>query len=141
MEKISLKSDCVCGSVLKATRHQQFLVFLQEKLLVFKIFREPETNPYQKVKKPPLRKITFYLEDNNGTQVNVSGETLTYNFLTRILKYKSDISFLKTKSFCIGAGPYSETKSIGRDKIPISRKLIFGTVFNVTEKSQEQLAK
>ena len=76
--KIHLKCDCIDGSVLNGLRQPILYSFVLDKLPGYKIFSEPETIHYKKIKKSVLNTITFYLEDDNNKEVDFNGETLTF---------------------------------------------------------------
>ena len=52
--------------------------FVLDKPSGYKVFSEPETIHYKKIKKSFLNTITFYLEDDNNEEVNFNDEILTF---------------------------------------------------------------
>ena len=76
--KIHLKCDCIDGSIQKGLRQPILFTFVLDKPSGYRVFCEPETIHYKKVNKSVLNTTTFYLEDNNNTEVNFNGETLTF---------------------------------------------------------------
>ena len=76
--KIHLKCDAIDGSVVNGVRQPILYSFVLDKPAGYKIFCEPETIHYKKINKSVLNTITFYLEDNNNTEVDFNGETLTF---------------------------------------------------------------
>ena len=76
--KIHLKCDCIDGSVVKGIRQPILFSFVLDKPSGYKVFCEPETIHYKKIKKSVLNTITFYLEDDNNEGVDFNQETLTF---------------------------------------------------------------
>ena len=76
--KIKLKCDIIDGSVVDGVRQPILCSFELDKKPEYKMFCEPETIHYKKINKSVLNTMTFYLEDNNNTEVNFNGETLTF---------------------------------------------------------------
>ena len=76
--KIHLKCDAIDGSVVNGVRQPILYSFVLDKKPGYKVFSEPETVHYKKINKSILNTITFYLEDDNNTEVNFNGETLTF---------------------------------------------------------------
>ena len=56
------------------------------------MFCEPESIHYKKMNKSVLNTMTFYLEDNNNTEVNFNGETLT--FTLQMIKIWTNMFFV-----------------------------------------------
>ena len=76
--KIHLKSDAIDGSIQDGVRQPILFSFVLGKPAGYKVFSEPETILYKKMKKSVLNTITFYLEDDNNEEVDFNGETLTF---------------------------------------------------------------
>ena len=76
--KIHLKCDAIDGSVVDGVRQPILYSFVLDKPSGYKVFSEPETIHYKKIKKSILNTITFYLEDDNSKEVDFNGETLTF---------------------------------------------------------------
>ena len=57
---------------------QLLFSFDLDKTSGYKVFRQPETNPYKKINKSVLNTITFYLENENHEQNDFNGERLTF---------------------------------------------------------------
>ena len=76
--KIHLKCDIINGSVVNGLREPIVYSFVLDKKPGYKVFSEPETKHYKKINKSFLNTITFYLEDDNNTEVNFNGKTLTF---------------------------------------------------------------
>ena len=79
--KIHLKCDIIDGSVVNGIRQPILYSFVLDKPSGYKVFCQPETIHYKKIKKSVLNTITFYLEDDNNKEVNFNGETLTFTIL------------------------------------------------------------
>ena len=77
INKIHLKCDCIDGCIQDGVRQPILFSFVLDKPAGYKIFCEPETIHYKKIKSI-LNTITFYLEDDNNKEVNFNGETLTF---------------------------------------------------------------
>ena len=75
--KIHLKCDAINGSIVDGDRQPVLYSFILDKKPGYKIFSEPVTIHYKKIKKSVLNTITFYLDDNNK-EVNFNQETLTF---------------------------------------------------------------
>ena len=73
-----MKCDAIDGSVVNGVRQLILYSFVLDKKPGYKVFSEPETVHYKKINKSILNTITFYLEDDNNTEVNFNGETLTF---------------------------------------------------------------
>ena len=78
VNKIHLKCDIVDGSLINGVREPILYSFVLDKKPGYKIFSEPETIRYTKMKKSILNTITFYLEDDNNKEVDFNQETLTF---------------------------------------------------------------
>ena len=74
--KIHLNCDCIDGSIQDGVRQPILFSFVLHKPSGYKVFCEPETVHCKK--KSVLNSITFYLEDNNNSEVNFNGETMTF---------------------------------------------------------------
>ena len=73
-----MNCDVINGSVVNSLRQPIIFSFVLDKLPGHKVFCEPETVHYKKIKKSILNTITFYLEDDNDKEVDFNGETLTF---------------------------------------------------------------
>ena len=60
------------------SRQAVLLSFISDKPAVCKVFCEPETIRYKKLKKFVLDTITFYLEDDSHEEVDFNGETINF---------------------------------------------------------------
>ena len=78
MNKIHLKCDVIDGSVVDGVRKRMLHSFVLDKKPGYKVFCEPETIHYKKIKKSVLNTITFYLEDDDNKEVDFNQETLTF---------------------------------------------------------------
>ena len=78
IDKIHLKCDCIDGSFQDGLREPILFSFVLDKPSGYKVFCEPETIHYKKIKKSILNTIIFYLEDDNNEVVDFNGETLTF---------------------------------------------------------------
>ena len=76
--KIHLKCDNIDGTVVDGVRQPKLYSFVLDKKPGYKVFCQPETIHYKKINKSVLNSMTFYLEDNNNTEVKFNGETLTF---------------------------------------------------------------
>ena len=79
-----MKCDVIEGSVVNGLRQTILFCFVLDKPFGYKVFCEPETIHYKKIKKSVLNTITFYLEDDNNEKVNFKGETL--NLTLKMIK-------------------------------------------------------
>ena len=73
-----MKCDVIDGSVVNGLRQPILYSFILDKKPGYKVFCEPETIHFKKLKKSVLDTITFYLEDINNKEVNFIQETLTF---------------------------------------------------------------
>ena len=78
IDRIHLKCDCIDGSLQDGVRQPILFTFVSDKPSGYKIFSEPKTIHYKKIKKSVLNTITFYLEDDNDKKVNFNSESLTF---------------------------------------------------------------
>ena len=78
IDKIHLKCDAIDGVIKDGVRQSILYSFVLDKPSGYKVFCQPETIHYKKIKKSVLNTITFYLEDDNNEVVNFNGETLTF---------------------------------------------------------------
>ena len=78
INKIHLKCDIIDGSIQDGVRQPILFSFVLDKPSGYKIFCQPETINYKKIKKSVLNTITFYLEDDNNEEVDFNQETLTF---------------------------------------------------------------
>ena len=76
--KIHLKCDAIDGSVVNGIRQPILYSFVLDKPAGYKVFCEPETIHYKKIKKSVLNTVTFYLEDDNNKEISFNEETLTF---------------------------------------------------------------
>ena len=76
--KINLKCDIIDGSVVDGLRQPILYSFVLDKKPGYKVFSEPETIHFKKIKKSVLNTITFSLEDINNKEVNFNQEMLTF---------------------------------------------------------------
>ena len=76
--KIHLTCDIIDGSVVEDLRQPILYSFVLDKLPGYKVFCEPETIHYKKIKKSILNTITFYSENGNNKEVDFNQETLTF---------------------------------------------------------------
>ena len=77
-DKIHLKCDAIDGSVVNGIRQPILFSFVLDKPPGYKVFSEPETIHYKKIKKSVLNTLTFYLEGDNNEEVDFNQETLTF---------------------------------------------------------------
>ena len=82
--KIHLKCDCIDGSVVNGLRQPILYSFVLDKLPGYKVFCQPETIHYKKIRKSVLSTIPFYLENDNNEEVDFNGETM--NFTLQMIK-------------------------------------------------------
>ena len=73
-----MKCDAIDGSVVNGVRQPILYSFVLDKPSGYKVFSEPETIHFKKIKKSVLNTITFYLEDDDHKEVIFNGETLTF---------------------------------------------------------------
>ena len=73
-----MKCDCIDGSIQNGLRQPILFTFVLDKPSGYKLFCEPETNHYKKIKKSVSNTITFYLEHENNKKVGFNGEKLTF---------------------------------------------------------------
>ena len=78
IKKFHLKCDVIVGSIQDGVRQPILFSFVLDKPSGYKVFCQPETIHYKKIKKSVLNTLMFYLEDNNYEEVNFNGETLTF---------------------------------------------------------------
>ena len=78
IDKIHFKCDCFDGCIQDGVRETILFSFVLDKPSGYKVFCEPETIHYKKIKKSILNTITFYLEDNNNAEVDFNQEALTF---------------------------------------------------------------
>ena len=76
--KIYLKCDIIDGSVVDGVGQPILYSFVLDKKPGCKVFCEPETIHHKRINRSVLNIMTFYLENNNNTEVNFNGETLTF---------------------------------------------------------------
>ena len=73
-----MNCDVIDGSVVNGVRQPILYSFVSDKPSGYKVFCEPETIHYKKIKKSVLNTITFYLEDDHNEVVGFNSETLTF---------------------------------------------------------------
>ena len=66
-----MKADNIDGTVVNGIREPILFSFVLNKPSRYKVFSEPETIHYEKIKKSVLNTITFYLEDDVNEEVNL----------------------------------------------------------------------
>ena len=79
IDKIHINCDVTDGSAVNAIRQPIIYGFVLDKPPGYKNFCDPETIHYNKMNKPVLNTITFYLEADNHREVKFNGETLTFD--------------------------------------------------------------
>ena len=82
IDKTHLKCDVNDGSVVNGVRVPILFSFVSDKKPGFKVFCQPETIHFKKLKKSVLNTATLYLEDINNELVDFNGETLTFTLQT-----------------------------------------------------------
>ena len=65
-----MRCDVIDGSIVGGLRQPIFFSFVQDTPNGCKVFCEPETIIYEKIKGFVLYTITFYLEDGNNEEVD-----------------------------------------------------------------------
>ena len=78
IDKNHLKCDVIDGGIQSDLRHPILFSFVLDKKLVHKVSCKPKTIHSKKTNISVLNTITFYLEDDNNTEVIFNGETLTF---------------------------------------------------------------
>ena len=78
--KVHLKCDVIYGSVVNGLGQPILYSFVLDKPSGYKVFSQPETVHYKKIKSV-LNKITFYLEDDNNEEVEFTGGNI-YFYIT-----------------------------------------------------------
>ena len=79
-----MKCDAIDGSIQDGLRQPILFSFVLDKPSGYKVFCQPETIHYKRIKKSVLNTITFYLEDDNNEEVDFNQETL--NFTLQMIK-------------------------------------------------------
>ena len=78
MKKTHLKCDVTESSTLNEIQDAKIFSPILHKTPGYKEFCEPETKHYEKINKSVFNTISFYLEDDNPTEGNISERTLTF---------------------------------------------------------------
>ena len=76
--KIHVKCDVIDRSVVNGLKQPILYSFVLDKPPSYKVFSEPETIRYKKLKKSVLNTVTFHLEDDKNEEVNFNRETITF---------------------------------------------------------------
>ena len=76
--KIHLKVDCFDGSIVNEIRELIWYTFGLDKPPGHKIYKDFRIKLFQKINKPLLSHITFYLEDDDHKSVDFNGETISF---------------------------------------------------------------
>ena len=77
IEKIHSKCDVIDGSVVDGFKQPILFSFVLDKPSVYRVFCEPMTYHYKKLKKSILNTRTFYLKDDENEEIDVNEEVLT----------------------------------------------------------------
>ena len=72
VDKIHLKCDCIIGSIVKGIREANLHSFALSLPQGENVFIEPKIKLFQKIIKPVLSPVTFYLEDNYHKPVYIN---------------------------------------------------------------------
>ena len=78
INEINLKCNVIDGSIVGGLKQPILFNFVLDKLSGHKVFCEPETIHYKKIKKSVSNTETFHLEDDNHKEVCFENETLTF---------------------------------------------------------------
>lgn len=78
IDKVHLKCDCIEGSYLNGLPSSILYSFSLNVPPGYKIIEKPSTVLYKKVIVESLNTIQFYLEDDDGNEVDFNGETITF---------------------------------------------------------------
>ena len=78
IDKTRLKADCMKGSIINGCREHILFSFALSSPPGQKIFTETRIKLFEKINKPVLSHITFYLEDDNHKPVDFNNETISF---------------------------------------------------------------
>ncbi len=84
IDKLHLCCDCIEGSILNGQASSILFSFVLDAGPGYKIVKEPNVILYKKIIKSNLENLYFYLIDDDGNEIDLQGETLT--FTTQLLK-------------------------------------------------------
>ncbi len=84
IDKIHLCCDFIEGSILNGLPSSILFSFVLDAGPGYKIIKEPNVILYKKINKSKLESLYFYLLDDDGNEVDLQGETLT--FTTQVIK-------------------------------------------------------
>ena len=79
IDKVHLKCDCVNGSIVNGIREPILYCFALRTPPIHKISEEATIKLFEKITKPLLSQIKFYLEDDNNKAVDFNGKTISFN--------------------------------------------------------------
>ena len=77
-DKVYSKCDCIQGSIVNGIPEPILYSLALSKPPGHKIYKEPGVKLFQKINKPVLSRITFYLEDDDYKQVDFHKETVSF---------------------------------------------------------------
>ena len=91
VDKIHIKADCSKDSILNGTREPILYNFAPVYPPGHKLYKEPRTTLFKKIKKTVLSYTTFYLEDDDHKSVDFNGKTII--FTHQLIKMKLSSSY------------------------------------------------
>ena len=74
-----MKCDVIDGPIQDGFRQPILFSLVLDKPSGYKVFCEPETIHYKKMKKSVLNTITIYLEVDNNEEIKFNQETITFS--------------------------------------------------------------
>ena len=78
IDKISLKCDCIQGSIVNGIREPILFSFALSSPPGHKIYKKPRVKLFKKIYNSVLSHITFYLEDDDQKPVDFNNETISF---------------------------------------------------------------
>ena len=78
IDEIHLNCDCIQGSIVHCTREHILYSFALSSPPRHKVYEQPRKKRFEKIKKPVLSHITFYLEDDDYKPIDFNNETIRF---------------------------------------------------------------
>ena len=91
VDKSHLKADCSIDSILIGTREPILYNFAPVYPTGHKLYKEPRTTLFKKIKKLFYLTPCFYLEDDDHKSVDFNGETIIFTY--QLIKMKLSSSY------------------------------------------------
>ena len=78
IDKVQEKCDCILGPIVNGIRDPILYSFALDQPPSYKIYKEPKVKHFERINKPILSLIHFYIEDDDYKPVDFNGATISF---------------------------------------------------------------